>query len=142
MASLCQEGQRGLLVVLRPQVQMWLLGSADKQAALWDRKVLKVLGSGHRLLKVHATESPALLPACASSKRTGDKQPTDCSLVPPHCALRPFWLLSTSNCTSTQPCRDINPSKHTPPPSTSAAVQDSCTVCTLTAYAVLSYCFV
>lgn len=104
----------------RLQVQTWLLGSADKQAALWDRKVLRALGSGHRLLRACSTGSPALPPAFASSEHVLERSRLlIAALSLPITLYTPFGFFPHRTVTALCLAWDINPSKHTPPLSTS-----------------------
>lgn len=104
----------------RLQVQTWLLGSADKQAAVGDRRVLGALGSGHRPLGACSTESPALPPAFASSKHVLERSsPLAAALSLPITSYTPFGFLPHRTVTALCLAWDINPSKHTASLSTS-----------------------
>ena len=101
----------------RLQVQTWLLGSADKQAALWDRRMLRALGSGHRPLRACSTESP---PAFASPKHVLERSSLlTAALSLPITLYAPFGFFPHQTVTALCLAWDINPSKHTPPLSTS-----------------------
>lgn len=100
----------------RLQVQTWPLGSADKQAALQDRRVLRALGSGHRSLRACSADSPALPPAFASSKHVLERRiQLTAALSLPITPYTPFGFFPHRAVTVLCLAWDINPSKRTPP---------------------------
>lgn len=104
----------------RLQVQTWLLGSADKQVALGDRRAMRALGSGHRPLGACSTESPASPPAFASSKHVLERSsPLTAALSLPITPHTPSGFFPHRTVTALCLVWDINPSKHTASLSTS-----------------------